>query len=169
MAKLFRDIDEILPYMKTTAVPTEFLTEIGRVTVNFAILERELSFLVEKVLDNTEKISLVSTSELSFRLLVSLATALVKEIASIEKAQEFSKLTTFLLELETKRNNIIHSLWGSSSEKVIRSKYTSKIKHGLRFQREELKVEDIEKIALDISLAAYKVSIFNHKVKTVLS
>lgn len=36
------NIEDIIPLLRRTAVPAEFLEEIGRIVVHFAILEHEL-------------------------------------------------------------------------------------------------------------------------------
>lgn len=157
--------DELEPLLKTTALSNDHLTEIGRITANFAILEHELKILIQKLLKKNDNISRAVTSELSFRSILSLASTLVTETMGKTKKDTFLALIPLITNAESKRNQIIHSLWGSYSKKVaIRTKYTAKIKSGLKFQRQEITVDDLIKIASEISLVAYRVYVFSNQI-----
>ena len=56
-----------LKYAHTTAVPQEFLAEIGRVVATFALLEYELIQLIHLLLGTERNVSRILTSELPFR------------------------------------------------------------------------------------------------------
>ena len=158
------DHDEIKAMVKVTALSNDFLAEIGRITVHFALLERALVHLTHVLLALPENIARTVTSELSFRGLQHLASSLVKE-KHPAMFEDFMQLLKLVGQAEDKRNRITHSSWGMSvtasakEQKVVRTKFTAKHR-GLRLGREELTVNDLRSIASNISVAAYDVDSF---------
>ena len=66
---------------------------------------------------------------------------------------------------------ILHSLWGMGQPKpdgthtVIRTKFSAKQKKGLNLVREEMTARDLQKIAEEMSVAAYDVEAFNSSIR----
>jgi hypothetical protein len=158
--------NQVAVITKQTALSSEFLVEIGRITVHFAILERDLTELTHMLLGLPKNSARAITSELSFRTLQNLAASLVKE-AHPKAAPAFKELLKAVSKCEEKRNQISHSLWGSGGgnlneeRKVIRTKYSAKQSNGLVLQREELTAADLHKIAAEISIAAFDLEGFH--------
>lgn len=154
--------DKIKVIHKSTALSDDFLAEIGRIAVLFAILEHDLINLVHRLLCLPENIARTVTSEISFRGMYQLASSLVKERVP-DKFVEFRTVLKQIGKAEEKRNQISHSLWGSStssSAQVVRTKYSAKATKGLHLSREELTVADLYAASNIISIAAYDVEAF---------
>jgi len=147
-----------------TALPDGAVAEIGRITVQFAILEFYLARLVHGLLEQTGDIGWIVTSELSFPKLQDLSMSLVMEVHGPAKAAEYKEVLKEVSEAEASRNIISHSVWGVLMPKgeplLIRSKYTAKRKKGLSRQRQELTVEDLHTMAYNIAIAAHEVRAF---------
>ena len=160
------DRTEIAILSKQTALSTDFLAEIGRITAHFALLERDLMDLTHRLLRLPEKSARAVTSELSFRAMQNLAASLVKELHP-NSAESFKEILKLVGKCEEKRNQISHSLWGAGLNKigdekaVIRTKYSAKQQRGLVLQREEMTLNDLQLIAAEISVAAYEVEGFH--------
>ena len=157
--------DQMKAIHKLSALSDEFLAEIGRVTAHFALLEKEMTLLVHRLLGLPAKIALSITSEMSFRGLQQLAAVLVKERLP-SRMVACTDILKLVAAAEDKRNQITHSLWGfagasqSGEYKVVRTKYTAKQRRGLHLAREEFTVMDLHNIAMQISVAAYEVDAF---------
>ena len=156
---------ELMAASRTTAVPPEFLAEIGRVVANFALLEYEFYILIHGLLGTRKEISRIVTSELSFRNLLGLSASLVKEIHGEEEAERFKETLKLASEAEEERNRIIHSVWGGGgSGNVVRSKHTARRAKGLSFQREEYSQEDLSATARKISRVIFCVERFRESL-----
>jgi hypothetical protein len=147
-----------------TALPDEALAEIGRITVQFAILEFYLARLVHGLLEQTGDVGWIVTSELSYPKLQDLSMSLVMDIHGTAKAAEYREVLREVSQAEADRNVVSHSQWGILMPKgeplLIRSKYTAKRKKGLSRQRQELTVEDLHAMAYNIAIAAHELRAF---------
>lgn len=158
--------NEIKALHKCTALSSEFLSEIGRITAHFALLERDMVALTHTLLELPENKARAITSELSFRGLQQLTSSLVKECLPA-KSENLKLILKRVGQAEEKRNYVTHSLWGAAltkigeEHKVVRTKYSAKQSRGLHFSREELTIADLYAIAVEISVAAYDVEAFN--------
>ena len=155
---------------KATAVADQSLTEIGRITVHFALLEWTLLDLTHRLLGLPKRRARAITSELSFRNLQNLASSLLKERRP-NRSKEFDEILRRVSACEEKRNVISHSLWGSGgfnsdgTQVIVRTKYTAKQKRGLNFVRQELTGEQLYEIAREISITAYDVEVFGASLR----
>lgn len=162
--------DEIKAIHKCTALSDDFLTEIGRITAHFALLERDLTDLIHLLLGLPENVARTITSELSFRGLQQLAASLAKERVPA-KSEGLKDVLKRVGKAEEKRNYISHSIWGAArtkageERKVVRSKFSAKLHKGLHFTREELKVSELRAIATEISVAAFDVEAFRASLR----
>lgn len=144
----------------STALSEEPLAEIGRVTVQFALLEYHVRELVHWLLDRPPNVAAVITSELSFRALYQLASALIKE-QSPELSADFKEVLKSIVKAESRRNQIVHSLWGSLGPNlVMRTKYSAKVARGLQHSREEMTIADLYRSSTLMCIAAYDVEAF---------
>lgn len=151
----------------TTPVPAEHLQAIGQITVNFALLEGEISSFIGVWLSNEEWLGHAVTSELPFRKLAGLLSSIYREMA--EKPEQIETLDDLLKRafiVEEKRNIITHSLWrrGNTPQTIIRIKRTAKVSKGLRHQKEELSVDDLNRIAEEIAEVAHDIEMFAETV-----
>jgi len=165
--------DELKIITKLTAVPDEFLAEIGRVTAHFALLEYDLIELTHQLLWLPEKMARSITSELSFRGLQQLAASLLRERFPSE-VEKFESVLTKVSKAEERRNTVSHSLWGSGGKRkdgehvIVRTKFTAKQKSGLKLVRQELTASDLREVAYQISLAAYEVESFRSQLPSAV-
>lgn len=161
-------MEDYLKYSHTTAVPEEFLVEIGRAVANFALLEWQLIQLIHLLLRTERNITRILTSELSFRGLQDLSMALVKEVFGDKEAEEYKQVLKLVSQAEAERNIVSHSLWGSGlsngKKVVIRTKITAKRRKGLSKQRQELTGDDLRAIARKISVAIHELDLFRSRL-----
>ena len=161
--------DEIKIILKHTAVPDNFLAEIGRVTAHFALLEYDLIELTHQLLGLSRNMARAITSELSFRGLQQLAASLLRERFPSE-VEKFESVLAKVSKAEERRNTVSHSLWGDGGKSkdgervIVRTKYTAKQKNGLKFVRQELTASDLRGVAYQISIAAYEVEQFRNQL-----
>lgn len=157
--------DRVKVLHKSTALSDELLTEIGRITVLFAILEHDLRELVHWLLGLPENVARAITSELSFRGLYQLAASLVKERAP-DMSSCFRDVLKRVSKAEDNRNRISHSLWGAfSATHAVRTKYSAKASRGLYLSREVLSADDLHEISTIVSIAAFDVEAFLTKLR----
>jgi hypothetical protein len=142
----------------TTDVGEKHLIALGKITVNFQLVEHHLAKLIWALLASDLEVARTVTAELSFRTLVAVASSLyrlrVSKPASISAMEDVMRRAC---KAEEKRNTMIHSTWiaGDPSEDPGRLKSTAKLKHGLKHHYEEVPVKDLERIATDLSEVAF--------------
>jgi hypothetical protein len=160
------DIDEIIATLRGTAVSEEFLVEIGRIVVNFALLERELFSLIHGLLKTSEETSRILTSELPFRTLLDLSASLVKQIHGVDEAERYKEVLKIASGAEDERNLIVHSIWGINlgGNTIIRTKHTAKRRKGLHFNREEYTKGKLIAVGQKISRAIHSVEKFRQSL-----
>lgn len=144
-------------------VPAEHLQAIGQITVNFALLESEISFFVWTWVSKDQRLGQIITAELSFRNLVSLLSSIFRHtVSEADKITELEELLGKALMVEEKRNVITHSVWaaGNTPETITRIKTTAKKSKGLRHQFEQMSVDDLNKIAEQIAELAQEIRMF---------
>jgi len=152
----------------STAVSEAFLVQIGRITVQFALLERDLIELTHHLLGAPEAITRCVTSELSFRGITQLAASLLRTHHP-EELETFRLLLKDVAQCEERRNAITHSRYGSwcnevGEDVVIRTKYSAKQTKGLSLQRELMTVGDLATIADEIAIATFEVEAFRRRI-----
>lgn len=149
----------------SSTLSDKHLAEIRRVTVQFALLEFHVRELVHWLLDRPTNVAAAITSELSFRNLCQLASALIKERFP-GLSSDFKVILKAVGTAEERRNQISHSLWGGGGGAlVVRTKLSAKIGRGLHLAREEMTVEDIFQASALVSVAAYDVEFFHARLR----
>jgi hypothetical protein len=141
--------------MASTLLTNDYLTEIGRITANFAILESALSDAIIFLLGLDERDGKIATAELSFRNKTHLIDSLYRERISDEGLiQALKEALRVAAQAEEKRNVITHSIWGidPDTNEVVRIKRTAKL-GGLKEQGEVTTTYQLRDIADDIDLA----------------
>jgi hypothetical protein len=134
-------------------VPETHLKCIGDITVSFALLESVIQILVGSLIKEHQRIGQIITAELSFKNLRALLISLYLERHGED--EDFNKLRELMkraAEIEAKRNQITHSIWGAGkdADTITRIKTTAKERHGIRFQFEGVTSEALGIVANEI-------------------
>lgn len=134
-------------------VPETHLKCIGDITVSFALLESVIQILVGSLIREHQRIGQIITAELSFKNLRALLISLYLERHGED--EDFNKLRELMkraAEIEAKRNQITHSIWGAGkdADTITRIKTTAKEKHGIRFQFKEVTFDALDTVANEI-------------------
>lgn len=141
-------------------VPGQHLKAIGDITESFALLENTLETMIGSMLNEKQRIGQIITAELSFKNLRALMISLYLERHGEEDA-DFATLKGLMNRAgraEEKRNQITHSLWlAGDGATITRHKTTAKEKHGIRFQFEQLSINDLEAFAMEIKTLAEEI------------
>ena len=140
-------------------VPDNLLRHIGDITVSFQLLETSIRHLIWPLIvkDQEQRIGQIITSEIPFRTLRSLAVSLYRERhGEDDDFANLCKLMNRAKELEGKRNQITHSMWGAgdTSTEVVRIKATAKEKRGLHFDYEHLDERTLASVATEMKRLA---------------
>src|SRR5882672_1178502 len=96
----------------TTAIGDKHLIALGKITVNFQLVEHHLAKMVWALLGNDIEAARTVTAELPFKTLVAVASSLyrlkVTKPASVVKMQD---VMSRACAAENERNQMIHSTW----------------------------------------------------------
>lgn len=169
---LYFESNDIATYEERVGAPDEFHAVIGRISINFSVLEETLSKCIIKILGHTDDIGNILTSELSFRNKTALFCSLYLKLRDKYEFNEFKNfelehfklLVKALNKAEDLRNQVIHSSFGTGlsngNKKIIRTKITSKQKTGLKIINEETDVIKLFNIADYIIYVAYCIDEF---------
>jgi len=135
-------------------VPDQHLKSIGDITVSFALLESQIQSLIGSMLNEKQRIGQIITAELSFKNLRALMVSLFIERHGTENV-DFAKLKDLMTrsgQVEDKRNQITHSIWGAGKDPdtITRIKATAKEKHGILFQFEDVSADYLSQFATEI-------------------
>ncbi len=128
----------------------EHLRSIGRITVNFALLEEILSLCIRALMKSEQQVGHIITAGLSFKQKVALFSSLYRyKVHSTEEPAELKNLLSRVAQAEEKRNATIHAIWGpgTTKETVTRVKTTAKRSSGLKLHFQEMSVQDLDEIA----------------------
>ena len=145
-------------------VPSKLLVQIGDITVSFALLESAIQSLVGPLIAEHQRISQIITAELAFRNLRALTISLFKERHGEDADfRTLRELMNRAADLEEKRNQITHSVWGAGNavDTVTRIKITAKEKRGIQFQFVSVGEHDLATVARDIKQLAADVQGFS--------
>ena len=130
-------------------IPDEYLTEIGRVTTRWAILEGVLDLCLAKLTGKeiTDPRSLIIFNHMAFPMKLDVLGALVSELLpGYPKLSAFPSVHQKLKQAQEKRNLIAHSRWGVHPE-------TGQIEYSRLTARGKLKTS-VTPISLDEVKAA---------------
>lgn len=95
-------------------VPPELLTQIGDVTVSFALLENQIQFLMSGLVGRPQRVGQILGSYLSFSNLRAAAVSLyVDRHGEDEDFAVLKGLLALAGKIEEERNRITHSVWGA--------------------------------------------------------
>ena len=142
----------------------EQLQALGQITADFQVLEETISSFILDLIGAEPDVGEIITSELSFRKLIDLLSALFKhQVRNDTKIAEMERLVLRANVVEQKRNTIIHSGWalGNTDETITRVKTTAKQRHGLRVQSVEMDTVMLKQIADEIAELSADLSDFH--------
>ena len=127
---------------------------IGKVSSYFNGLEKYIQTLIIQLIGQDIRIGEIVTAELSFRNLISLLFSLYKYRKSNQHdINHMEKICKKALDLESKRNKVIHSIWAVNDkieDDILRIKVTAKYKHGLKHTYERTDTSELHKISQEI-------------------
>ena len=147
-------IEEIELLMDSNGLDENFITSIGRLTLNFAHLEFCFTLFLGSQLRTQQPLNQIVVSELSFKQLLNISSGIYKVLeTNKEKLEKFDQVLKNAFYLEERRNTITHSFYGHNQETkiIMRHKNTSKGKNGYREQIEVINAESVNEIANQIS------------------
>jgi len=144
--------------MMTPGIDPTLFEPIGRVTVNFAMLQRVVETGVWQLLFGNgikeQRTSQIVTAELSFRRAVELFSCLYRHRFPGQHEAALKTMCKRLLAAEEKRNLITHSTWaGGQPGYTLRFKTTAKQK-GFAFQFQHMSRDDITAVGDGIAIVA---------------
>lgn len=145
-------------------IDSVLLESIGRMTVDFAMLEHSLSFFIWQLMGYKQFVGQAVTAQLSFRQLIDIFASLFR--LCIGNNTKLKEIVRSLNHAAKRRNQIVHSFWGAGGKQGLsmRFKITAKAKNGLQHQSEKVTVEDIQKFAEEIESLSYKMTCLMVKV-----
>jgi hypothetical protein len=140
------------------------LAALGKLSYNLSMVEMSLKAAIHKLLGTSVEISVIVTSELSYRALVNLASALLRyKLDNPAKINEFENLLKEANTLEQERNKYVHSLWLPNEDNTLmfRMKTTAKSAQGLRQQFEPADIEQIDRTAMALLDIGRRINLFS--------
>jgi len=159
-----------MPTEKIEELPKDFSSEIGRISLHFAYLEREMRNSVDCLLDlSRSDLGYAVTAELSCKALRNLLGSLHKIVErDTEIIAELDNILNQITKIEEKRNVILHSLWryNSRNDTIERIKSTAKSK-GLSWQFQAFDLSMLKDFVFDIGVVRnlLKDFIFSNRTK----
>ena len=159
-------------YKERVGDPDEFYAVIGRISINFSVLEETLSNCIMKILSRLDEVGQMLTVELSFRNKIALFSSLYLKLKNNFEfnafkgfeLEHFKAIIKALNRAEDLRNKVIHSKFVLNSDNkknnIIRTKITAKQKTGLKILNEETDVIKLFNIADYIIYVAYVIDEF---------
>lgn len=120
---------------------------IGEAVNGIEQLDDQIVNAISFLLRRGEQVGRIVTTELSFRAKVNLLAVLfAHDRPRSEYLSELRELTAAFLQVEERRNQIVHSMWrrGSDGLGMTRIKHTARGKQGLRMQCETLEPDQVD-------------------------
>lgn len=131
----------------------DHLKQLGRINVNFSVLEIHLLLLTWGLISEKQAIGKAITSGMTFNSISNIFSSLCKVVIDNPVVlREFEETIIRVNEINVRRNQIIHSYWITEveSKNISRLKFKADGFKGLKQTVESISAEDIKKIADDI-------------------
>ena len=129
----------------------DHLKQLGRITVNFQLIETVFSFLLWQLNDpKDQRKGQILTSRMSFSRICDVLVSLAKYVLSDdERAGRIKEFVRQASQLEQKRNSVIHSAWtsGVEGDVSVRFKYVTSRRKGFQVISERTTPDDLKNIA----------------------
>lgn len=137
-------------------LPDEILLAIGRIAVNFAIVEGTIAFYSEALLAprDPNDVGRAVTANMSFKNLVHLLSSVHRlRVDDRSEQQRLDALLSRALTLEEKRNMVTHSRWSPTDNagEVVRWKTTASKKRGLHDQFQHMTETELQSLADELN------------------
>ncbi len=151
------------------AVPDEQLKALGRVTVEFQMMEFLISVVIWGLSEDRTS-TMILTAHLPFKRLCQAALVIVKEkLKTVPKAAEqFESIMGTAMHQEDERNRLIHSIWmplpdpsgrpSAPSDPLSRLKIYAKGRFEIKV--ENVPADDLNRVADDIGNTSTQVAVF---------
>ena len=142
----------------TTPIDDEHLAAIGRVSVNFALLEFQLAEALRAALGADMSAGRIVIAHLSFRRMLDVLASLARlRLANDPRLDDLEDVLSAASAAEDSRNQLLHSTWiaGAPHQEVSRFKTTAKRAKGLEIQAEAVSVDRINATAEQIAEATF--------------
>lgn len=156
--------------MANSNVSDEMLRALGRVTVNFQLMEMMINTLTGLLISEDARIGQIITSNFSFSRVCDVFLSIVRLRADghDELITEVEGLIKTASELEHKRNTLVHSCYtvGEGDGGSHRFKYTADRKKGWKFQSERLTPLQVHQIANEMGQLYHSLVKFMIKTAT---
>jgi hypothetical protein len=136
-------------------LPDEILLAIGRITVNFAILELAIAGYIDALLaPQHQDVGRAVTANMSFKNLVNLLSSLHR--LRVDDQVEQKRLDALLagaLTLEERRNVVTHSRWALDQDprEVVRWKTTARREKGLHDHFQKMTDAELHSLANELT------------------
>ncbi len=139
--------------MMVPGIDAALFEPIGRVTVNFSMLQGMVEFEIWTLLSRGQRTGQIVTAELSFRRNVELFSCLYRHRFPGQNEDALGTIRNKLFNCEEERNRITHSSWAGGEGCSMRFKTTAKHK-GWAMQAQMMSRDDITAIADKIAQTA---------------
>lgn len=156
--------------MTTLSVSTDFLQQIGRVTVLQSHIEGQLAVFIRDLLRLASSDGDILTAQMSFGIrLKTVHSLLLSRLGSQhEYFKEFEAIQKDIARLEQARNTFVHSMWGFGStlksDTATRVKVASSSGAGARMQSVPVHIDELRELANEMEQREWAVSNLRVKV-----
>jgi hypothetical protein len=140
-----------------SSIDQSLLEPIGRVTVNFSMLEGGLKFFISILIGSDQRIGQIITAHQNVRQLIDLLGSLYKfRMRNDSLLTEFEQIRKSLEEANDRRNTLIHSQWASGNKpgESTRFKTVARAKKGLLLNLDTISIKDIDELSEFIAKVA---------------
>ena len=151
-------------------VPDTHLLQIGRMTVNFGMLESGLKHIIYETLGG-QHMGQVVVADTNFKALTDLTNSLFIQYCRHQPLRDelWNILHGSVQEARTRRNKIMHATWGTQWPKIIMNTVKATKKTGFITEDVEITEEYLSDSADLIANAAYELQQFRLKLKELQS
>ena len=131
----------------------DLLEAIGRIVHNFAVLEHQLGIMGHSLIGiQNQTFTNCILAELSFKNLINLVVSLhAQRDRRAVIHTELKEHTKRAYDIETRRNQIIHSIWSGLIEEPVAMRMKKTAKGKLQWQTEELRTSDLNDFSNSIA------------------
>lgn len=145
----------------STKIPQRYLVALGRVTVNFQLLEHHLAKVARAAISSNVDIGRIITSELRFQgLLDAVAGLYSHHVRDADRVRAMKRVLKRASDAEAERNRLLHSLWIGGSDarrRPYRVKVTVRRKRGLAFDAEYVPLSRLTRLSARLEEIAFDV------------
>lgn len=144
-------------YEERSGPPKELPAVIGLITLNFQLLEDEISARISQMLGTSETLGDTVVSELAFQAKARVFASLVRELKGSlpfnlfegKEEEHLRALMSAVMKCSDLRNQVIHSSFipDTSTQSIERRKKSATMKHGFRKTSEQVDIPHLYNIS----------------------